>query len=216
MSRRSLRQSLLLCACLLLRVAVGAGAQTVTTPPIEGALAITVNGLAVDVNARPACVSRGLPCTHDEANTWGGFGVDASVARRLAPRLSIVGAFSASAHNWNSGVSGQPQPVDRVRGYLAGLRIDSGFHRLGWRRREMNRLFGQAMMGGERSTLFGSRPVVEIAGGVDTHDVVRTRTGAWREATLRMWVGYRLAPADHATGFRFGVGVVFGPRFGTH
>jgi hypothetical protein len=197
---------------LLLAVVVDARAQAVATPPVEGALTITVNGLAVDVNAAPRCASLGLPCTHEKANTWGGFGVDASVAGRVARRLSIVGAFSASAHNWDSGVSGQPQPVDHVRGYLGGLRIDSGFRRFG-RSRELNRIFGQAMTGVEASTLFASRSVVEISGGADTHGLFRTRTGTWHELTLRMWVGYRLAPGDHATGFRFGIGIVFGPRF---
>jgi hypothetical protein len=190
----------------------------VEVPRIEGALGLTINSLGTDVNAEPRCAALSLPCTHAKASSWGGFGLDGSAAVNLSRHAAFVGAASAFAHDWDSPQSlARHRPEsDPVRSYLAGPRIGSGFSRPRGPNQESDRFFGQLLAGFERSTLFSTRPVVQVGGGVDTHTFVGRGLRRDHEFMLRMEFDYRIAAGagEPATGYRFLFGAVFGPRFG--
>jgi hypothetical protein len=170
------------------------------------------------VNANPRCAALSLPCTHDEESDWGGYGLDASVGVNISRRLAVVGAFSTWAGRWDSveSIEAHRPEINRVRAWLGGFRLSPGFSRPNPRTLESNRPFVQILVGPERSTLFGVRPVAQLSAGLDMHGPFASRVRPGKPMTLRMDLGYRVALSggERATGLHFFIGAVLGPRLG--
>ncbi len=187
----------------------------VQVPPVELALTVSVNGLPTDVNASPTCASLSFPCTHGKASSWGGVGIDVTLYGNLSRHTALAGSFAASAHDFDTDTSlAARRPAwNHVRAWLGGLRFTPGFDTPRRKRsQESNRIFVEALLGVETSTLFPARQVVQIDAGADGHGRY-LRYG--REMTLRLALGYRTPPRGTrvSQGFRFTIGLVFGPHF---
>ena len=56
------------------------GQWLVQPSDVEFTIGLTINSLNRDVNASPFCSDTGRPCMNDKPETFGGFGLDASLA----------------------------------------------------------------------------------------------------------------------------------------
>lgn len=187
----------------------------VETTRVEAVLGLSVNSLAIDVNAPSRCRTFDRPCRSDEPNSFGGFGLDATVGVNLSDRYAAVFAGHAHAHEWSSGQPASTSQWNTTRTLLAGSRIQSDWlsgPRIG---REPARFFVQALAGVGHSTATGRHPVVQIGGGVDGMSLVRSRsTNQLVDLTIRLSVDYRipLTSASDLRGVQFGFAVVIGPH----
>ena len=187
----------------------------VETTRIEAVLGLSVNSLDIDVNAPSQCRAFDRPCRNDKPNSFGGFGLDGTVAVNLSDRYAAVVVGHAHAHEWSSGQPASKSEWNTTRTLLAGSRIQSDWlsgPRLG---REPSRFFLQALAGLGNSTATGRHPVAQIGGGVDGMTLVRSRsTNQLVDLTIRLSVDYRipLAGATDLRGVQFGFAVVLGPH----
>jgi hypothetical protein len=191
----------------------------VVVPPVEVSVGLTINAIAQDVNAVPACLTLGLPCTDAAPHESGGFGLTFGVAQNVNDRLAVVGEFSKYVNDWDNwtSVESRRRAVNQVSSLLVGPRISTDFFYPGKGDREPGRFFGQLLFGGEASDVLPLRPALQIGGGVDV--IVaggRSRGPAWEpqhDMTFRMAIDYRVTPGHgrNLTGWRFVFGIVFGP-----
>ena len=186
----------------------------VQTPPIEGAIGLSINSLSVDVNAESECRAFTRPCTNDRASTFGGFGLDGEIAWNRSDRHALVFAAHLQEHGWESGQPASRNEWNATRTVLVGSRIQSDWIS-GRFSREPSRVFVQALGGVGHSTATGRHPVVQVGGGIDGIAVVPSRyANRLVDLVLRMSVDYRfpLARDTDLRGVQFGFALVIGPH----
>jgi len=217
-----MRQSGAIIAVVLMMTARPAEARqavSVQVPAVEFGVGLTVNGLFHDVNAAPDCAILPAPCTHEHAEKIAGFGADVSLARNLNGHMAVAGDAGVFGYRWDQRVSPLEtrHSVARVASFGAGPRISTAFFDAGTGDREPGRFFGQFLVGGEMSNLASLRPLVLVGAGADVlfpNTSGHGQAHKGRDLTLRLGLDYRLTPGSgrNQSGWRFVVGVVFGPH----
>lgn len=214
------RIQLVLVAVLATCSAASASAQpasNVSLPPVEVGVDFTINAIRQDVNAAPACVDLSVPCTHQKASSFGGFGLTLSVARNLSDKLALAGDLSTFFNDWDSAGSlpTHRPAVNRVTSVLIGPKVSTGFFYPGNNDPSPGRFFGQFLVGAEGSSEVPVRPAFIIGAGADV--LLRGRNaapGTTHGVTFRMAIDYQLSPGSgrNLSGWRAVFGFVFGPR----
>jgi hypothetical protein len=184
----------------------------VEAAPVEVSLGVSINALASDLNARPACAALGDPCTHVQSSDWGGFGLDLGVAGAVARHLALTGAATVAEYNWDSpeSVRANRTSASIVRAFLAGPTWRSSFTRPRGVNNESDRMFGEVLVGVEGSTIAPPHRVIQASVGVDSHGLLPSSPS--HSVTVRLEVGYRASPglSHPETGLRFFIGAVIG------
>jgi hypothetical protein len=222
MSTRRFRLTLTAISCAA-SLSTTALAQTAPAPPpaepapVEVSLGVSINGLASDLNARPACVELAYPCTHAQSSDWGGFGLDVGVAGAVARHLAVTGAATVAEYNWDSPESSRANRTSAsvVRALLAGPTWRSSFTHPRGLNNESDRLFAEVLFGVEGSTITPPHGVIQASVGVDSHGLLPS--SPTHSVTVRLEIGYRASPGLSLpdTGLRFFIGAVIGAHAGT-
>ena len=205
-----------ICAPAVASAQPRSAAPLVETPDVEVALGITVNSLGIDLNAEPNCHRAGRPCVNARPSSFGGFGLDGSLAVRQSSTVSIVSAVHLHSHAWKSGT---PRPDSRAEynstiSLLVGPSLRSGWFVVpGWSD-QPSRVFTQVLVGAGNTTASGLQTVMQVGGGIDSIVTPGPYSRLRHEVTMRMSFDYRFGPGRYSDigGWQFGLGLVIGPR----
>ena len=182
--------------------------------PVEVSLGVTINAVTTDVNIPPHCLRLALPCSHAEADRFGGFGIVAGFARNLTERLAIAGEIGTFRAGWDASDpgGGVRRVTTAVTSFFAGPKVTTGFYSAG--DRSIGRFFGQLLVGGEASGVVPLRPALLAGGGADFTIPAAARGAPGSRPPIFRWsLDYRVSPgADRSfSGYRLAFQVLFGP-----
>lgn len=192
-----------------------AGQQLAVEPaPVEMGLGVTINSVGTDVNAPPACLVLEHICTRAQPGKWGGFGADLTVDTAVSRHVAITALASIASFGYDTPESlrAHRTATNVTRVLAIGPTLRTTFTHPAPASLENDRFFVQVLAGIEDSTIFDTRPTVQVGVGVDTYTAVgRTRT---HHGTVRLELSYRFNPGAvyPRGGFRAFFGAVFGPH----
>jgi hypothetical protein len=171
-----------------------------TTPAAEFGAALTMQS-PPDVNGRPQCVMRSLPCA--SGKEFGDVGWSLSTAYNFTEQVGLVGEVAAFDNTWLEAGRSRDS-VNHVHSFMGGPRAASPFKRSGAANPNDTRLFLQLMAGVQVSDLTPTRLALRPGGGLD----ILTRTGL----IVRLGLDYTFTSAEgrDLSGSRFVIGLVVG------
>jgi hypothetical protein len=187
----------------------------VETTRVEAVIGLSINSLGVDVNAPSHCQSFDRPCANERGSSFGGFGLEATVAVNQSDRYATVFVGHVHEHEWHSGQPASRSEWNATKTLLVGSRLQSDWVTARGFSREPSRFFAQAAAGIGTSTATGRHPILQVGGGIDGIVVVPSRyTYQLVDLTLRMSLDYRfpLARGTDLRGMQFGLAIVIGPH----
>ena len=129
------------------------------------AAGVTMQG-PEDVNLRPKCKELSISCS-SSPRTFPDFGLNLAVAGRMAGPVALVGELGLWGNYWNVDGTRDGNRVNHVRTALGGIRVARRLQ-LGDRDAYELRVFGQALVGPQWSSVTPTQRAVQPGIGLDT------------------------------------------------